>query len=130
MFREVQTDFEIANYLTVLDNYKHRQAISKIKLSSHKLNIERGRYSGVPRQNRKCELCNKNDLEDEFHFMLVCDLYSDLRKENSPTYYVNRPSMFKFIKLLNVTNKKALHKIAMYIIKATYLRDSIVNIMH
>ena len=57
----------------MLDNFKHRQAISKMRLSSHKLNIEKGRYTGVPRNDRKYELCNKNDIEDEYHFMIVCD---------------------------------------------------------
>jgi len=41
----VKTDFEIANYLLMLDNFKHRQAISKLKMSSHKLSVDSGRYN-------------------------------------------------------------------------------------
>ena len=129
LFRDIKSNIEISDYLTVLDNFKHRQAISKMRLSSHKLNIEKGRYTGVPRNDRKCELCNKNDIEDEYHFMIVCDVYNDLRREYIPSYYINRPSVYKFTLLLNVKNKKLLHKIALYIIKATKLRNSIINIV-
>lgn len=129
LYREIKTVFEISDYLAVLDNFKHRQAISKMRLSSHKLNIERGRYTRIPRQDRKCELCNRNDIEDEYHFMIVCDVYSDLRRDYIPPYYTNRPSMFKFVKLLNVKSKQLLHKIAVYIIKASKLRDTIINIV-
>ena len=31
--------------------------------------------------------CNK--LEDEYHFVLECMLYNDLRKQLSPVYYWN-----------------------------------------
>jgi len=40
----VKTDFEIANNLLMLDNFKHRQAISKSKMSSHKFTVDSDRY--------------------------------------------------------------------------------------
>jgi hypothetical protein len=33
----------------------------------------------IPLNERKCIFCNKNSVEDEIHFLLDCDFYSDLR---------------------------------------------------
>ena len=53
---------------------------------------------------RKCRVCNI--LEDEFHFIFECPVYSDLRKLYIDKYYINRPSMLKLIELLNRYHKK------------------------
>ena len=83
-----------------------------MRLSSHKLNVEKGRYTGVPRHDTKCELYNKNDVEDEYHFMIVYyNVYNCLRREYTPSHFINRPSMYKFTQLLNGKNKMLLHKI-------------------
>ena len=56
-------------------NPKYRNAISKIRTSSHTLEIERGRYT-IPQtfiHDRKCAFCGV--LEDENHFITVCPMY-------------------------------------------------------
>ena len=73
-----------------------RVALSRLRLSSHQLRIETGRYSQnrVDRaQSILCTLCNKSDIEDEYHFVLVCSIYSILRKKYIRPYYYNRPSV-------------------------------------
>lgn len=41
-----------------------------LKLSSHDLKIKTGRYDNLPRSNRKCNLCNRTEIEDENQFVL------------------------------------------------------------
>ena len=53
-------------------------------------------------------LCNLNVLEDEFHFVLQCTKYNDLRKKYIKKYYWHRPSTFKLVQLLSVKNRKEL----------------------
>ena len=80
----------------------HRKALSRLRLSSHRLRIESGRYDKkCPINERKCIYCNSNDVEDEYHFVLVCDFYTELRKLYIKKYFYVRPSMAKFIDLLN-----------------------------
>ena len=74
--------------------------MAKLRLSSHKLNIEIGRHSKIDRQDRKCIRCNLNDIEDEFHSVLVCPDYINVRNAYIPKYYSNNPSVLKFIDLL------------------------------
>ena len=122
LFKELNTNYETAPYLKLLCNAKYRKALAKIRLSSHTLAIETGRHNDIRRDIRKCKFCNLNDIEDEFHFILICPLYSDLRKELIPKYYTRSPSMFKLIQLLNCTGIKNLKNLANFIIKATEMR--------
>ena len=57
--------------------------LAKLRLSSHKLNIEIGRHNSIDRQDKTCIRCNLNDIEDEFHFVLVCPDYIYLRNAYS-----------------------------------------------
>ncbi|XP_045167413.2 RAB6A-GEF complex partner protein 2-like [Mercenaria mercenaria] len=54
------------------------------RIGSHDLEIETGRHRKIERENRLCRKCNKNIIEDEFHFLLCCEFYSELRMMNGP----------------------------------------------
>ena len=56
----------------------------------------------IPRNERKCPVCSK--LEDEFHFLLLCPLYSDLRKTYINRYFLSHPNILKFKELLTSEN--------------------------
>ena len=43
------------------------------------LQVEIGRYSNVPLNQWLCILCDKQQVEDEFQVLMVCDLYDDIR---------------------------------------------------
>jgi hypothetical protein len=43
-------------------------------ISNHKLPIEHGRWNNIPRENRKCNSCNLEEIGDEFHYILNCPL--------------------------------------------------------
>ena len=67
-------------YLSNVHNFELRRAITKIRICSHKLNIEAGRYSKIPRDQRFCPFC-PNEIEDERHFVMDCSQYDDKRTE-------------------------------------------------
>ena len=52
----------------------------KLRISSHKLRIETGRYDNIPRDERLCSLCNCNKIEDETHFSLDFPSISSIRE--------------------------------------------------
>ena len=45
------------------------------------LAIETGRYRNVPADERLCEICNLNQVEDEIHFLCFCPRYQESRTE-------------------------------------------------
>ena len=70
---------------------KFRIVLSQLRLSAHQLRIETGRYSQnrVDRALRLCTLCDRSDIEDEYHFVLICPAYSQIRQKYiRPFYYL------------------------------------------
>ena len=78
-FTKLKQTYEMERYLT-LKNFEARKAISKLRLSSHKLAIVTGKWYRIEKESRLCNLCDQNSIEDEFHFSLNCDHYTELRK--------------------------------------------------
>ena len=95
-------------------------------MSSHKLRIETGRYgrNRIDRNERQCQICNCGDIEDEYHFIIICNKYSDIRKIYIDKYYTQRPSMFKFIELLSSKKHKTLDNLAIFIKNALQVRNA------
>jgi len=115
--------FEFQEYLNLVNIKKIRICITKLRVSSHRLHIESGRWSKpvvTPVENRTCFFCDK--LEDEYHFIMECDLYKDLRDKYIPKFFRTRPSMHKFIQLLQTTNRKVLRNFGTYIFYSFELR--------
>ena len=104
----------------------YRKDIAKLKLSSHNFLIETGRHKKIPRDLRICELY-KDDLEDEFHFVLKCKCFADLRRKYIKPYYVRNPSVFKLIQLLSTVNVKDICNLGKFITRADKLRSQMLS---
>ena len=53
--------------------------LAKIRGGSNRLRIEQGRYEKEQVNERVCRVCASGDVEDEYHFILQCPVYDDLR---------------------------------------------------
>ena len=114
---------ESEKYLHVLNDWKLRTALSRLRVSSHDLQIENGRYHNIPRENRKCVLCNLNQVESEFHFVMVCPLFTDLRRKYLPRFCWNFASHQKFKLLLSSQSKKNIVNLAKFLYQAFLRRE-------
>ena len=76
---------------------------------------------------RVCTLCDHNKMEDEFHFILKCPFYSDIRKMYTKKHYYKKPSIFKLVDLLSAQNVKELCNLGKYLKKATLAGHSVMN---
>jgi hypothetical protein len=65
-------------------DHTNRSKISRFCLSSQKLEIEIARQANFSNRatptEKLCKYCPLKVCEDEFHFLIECDLYKDLRK--------------------------------------------------
>ena len=74
-YRTFKDNMKFEPYL-LHTNRKERVAMTKLRISDHKLMIEVGRHRNpsIPREERTCYMCN-NKVEDELHFLTECRLY-------------------------------------------------------
>ena len=80
--------FGFEMYLYLINSPIIRKTFSRFRLSSHTLEIERGRYPPRrPRLQRLCRQCDMNVLEDEYHLIMMCDKYTGLRQIYIDPYY-------------------------------------------
>ena len=113
LYRNIKDTYEMEPYLLINYNRELRQCLTKMRLSSHKLFVERGRWlkPNVVYEQRTCTVCDSKDIEDEYHVLIKCPHYTDLRKKFIKSYYYCRPSMYKFLKLMTSTNKRELFRL-------------------
>ena len=111
-------------YLLKVDNPRHRRALSRLRCSAHSLAIEEGRYKNIERHCRKCKFCNLNAIESEYHFLLVCPLYKELRSQLLPRYYFSWPTLTKLRLLLQNTQTGIVKRLAKFVYLAFEKRES------
>ena len=72
-------------------------------MGNTKLPIETGRWFNIERNERYCTLCNRNEIQDEFHILFRYDSRYQ-RNIFLPSYFINQVNTFKFSVLFNVHN--------------------------
>ena len=93
LYKLFKHQFGYEPYLNHIKNVQLRKSLTRFRCSSHSLEIERGRYVGRPEHERLCSVCNV--IEDEFHVVMFCPLYDELRNS-----FFNRViDMFPFLSL-------------------------------
>lgn len=100
----VHLDFcRIQPHLTKPINNNLNLTLSLIRLFSHCLNIETGRYQGESRQHKWCDVCGTQQTEDEFHFILQCPRYSYIcmQEKKNNKYYYKPPGSYERLHLLD-----------------------------
>ena len=114
-YKYIYDDHNLQFYLSRPVNYMFKPLISRYRLHAHSLNIETGRYYNIDRHARICNMCNNNDIEDEYHFILECSKYVEIRRKYIKPYYCINPSAFKLTPLLSVQNIKELNNLGKYL---------------
>ena len=61
-----------------------RIQMSRMRLSSHRLLVETGRWSRIPRERRVCP-CDGHSIQDEGHVILRCQKTEGLKNSRYPT---------------------------------------------
>ena len=101
------TNFYFKIYLDFNTIRKNRYAFTRLRVSSHRLEIEAGRWhkpDKIPVLDKKCQLCIS--LGDEYHFILECPLYQDLHIAYIKRYFWVRPNMPKFYRSFTDRKKR------------------------
>ena len=68
----------------------------------------------IPREQRLCKVCI-SDIEDEYHFVLQCNAYSDLRNLYIPKKLYMNSNLHKFNMLFCSSSADILLALAKYL---------------
>ena len=85
-YSTVNNEFTWEAHLDHARSFRDRRATSQIRCSSHKMNVESGRYKHLNRSERTCGHCSSlgvpnPPIEDENHVLHSCPLAADLREQ-------------------------------------------------
>ena len=78
-YKRFKLDIGIEDYVKYNMSRKHRSLFSQFRFGILPLFVETGRFNNTPLTERICEFCNRNSIEDEFHFLIECDNYNEFR---------------------------------------------------
>ncbi len=110
--------YECEPYLN-LGNCHFRRIIAQIRTGSHFLEVEMGRRTQIPRENRTCKCCNTGKVEDEAHFIFECEAYESVR--------LRYRDIFQKKTLKTFLREGDMQKTANYLTECRNLRTSILS---
>ena len=82
-YRNINPSFSVHSMYTSTNNYiadYRRTEVTRFWVGSHRLKIETGRWSRVPREERVCS-CGVGGVQDEEHVVFHCEYTEDLREK-------------------------------------------------
>ena len=115
VYKLINKDFSTAKYLHL--PFHLRKTVSKIRCSSHFLEIEKGRHNGTPREDRTCKNCQNGTIENEEHFLINCLTYQPLRDY----FRVNYNNLYDLLQ----TNDQ--EQLAKFLLSAFEVRERLIN---
>ena len=126
-YRLFKNNLILEKYLTIVDIDIFRRALCMFRVSSHNLRIESGRFENIDRLMRICQLCTLKQVENEFHFCLVCPVYQEMRKKFLPSFYYDLPTMTKFTLLMRSQNRDTLLSLSKFLFYSFKKRENLLQ---
>ena len=100
-YSTIKDRIEAEPYILANVNRQGRALVSTLRLGCLQILVETGRFYGIPRQQRICELC-KTEVECEIHFLFNCKKTKHMsmqlyHKIPELLNYVDKVERFKFL---------------------------------
>ena len=82
-YKSFETSFQMEHYLSLMSGH-NKVLFTKPGFNLLKFPVVTGRYEGVLYDERHCTFFNANLIGNEFHYLLVCKKFQDLRERYIP----------------------------------------------
>jgi hypothetical protein len=67
--------------------------------------VESGRWQNVDRNMRICNLCDRKEIVDEFHYILEFNNFNNILKKYIDDHDKKRPNIIKVGELITIKNQ-------------------------
>ena len=121
-----KTDANVESYVNKAFDRQKRSYVAQLRCGILPLKIETGRFKRLPIEQRICDMCNLNEIEDEKHFICICPSYEIYRIQMYNNIQANCTTFSelttdeKFVYIL----KNKWRELSLYIINAWNIRKS------
>ena len=89
--------------------------IIKYRTGNHRPPIETGRWDDTPLNERKCNVCNKNGIGDEYHYLFSCDFFKNERNLYLKQYFYVNLNICKYRELFTSNSETTLIKLSNFV---------------
>ena len=114
MYASYKHTLDAELYLTIKIR-KHRVHLARLRTGSNSLAVNRLR-GRIARNERHCKYClnlNIEQLEDEYHVVMVCPLYHDIRQRYLSDA-VHNTCLYRYIELMSTTDTSLLARLSIF----------------
>jgi hypothetical protein len=117
LFKETrEEEFYLSSEISIPHRLKSQ--LARFRTGNHCLEIEVGRHSKVSPENRVCKFCKENNnvdiVENEYHVLLECFMYSEIRNFYLSKHY-DTANHNSFICLMKTRKKQCIIDVANFI---------------
>ena len=74
VYGKIKKEYREEPYVFQVEYHKYRSAIARFRISGHNLPIEKDRWKGIDKSERRCKQCINNDVGDEKRYILCCNV--------------------------------------------------------
>lgn len=99
-YRIFKSDIQIEQYFLKLPMNSYLN-LAKIRTGNHRFPCECGRWQEIDLSERKCPLCNLQEIGDEYQYLLICPFCNEDRTKYIQRYFRTNPNIIKFKELMN-----------------------------
>jgi exonuclease III len=132
-YKLFKTEVRIEPYLNFNLPRNIYKSIARFRLSSHNLHIELGRHKRpyIPANERHCRRCDSDLVEDEFHCLMICKKWDNLRisllekaSEHIENFLVLSLET-QFIKIVSSKNQAMIHALGKFLFEVLSIDNTI-----
>lgn len=106
-------NIDLEMYFKILPKHLYLHMVH-FRTANHKFPIETGRWNNIDLNERKCNLCEKNIIGDEFHYLLECPFFKNERLNYLDSSYYRKPNILKYKELLSTRKESQLTNLGIF----------------
>ena len=103
LYREINQYLVVEKYVRLNLTSNQRSLLAQLRIGILPIRVETGRFNNMKLQDRLCQQCNLQQVEDEIHFLFYCELYAEERNNFINEMSIIHPTFTRYNDIEKVT---------------------------
>ena len=127
LYNRIKNNYDQETYISILNIRKFRHCYAQLRSGLSHLEVTKKSYRKINTNDWNCKVCSLGLFENEFHFLLVCPVYADLRANYIAKKYYTCATEHKLNISLSCKNENVIKSLANYVYHATIRKKMIMQ---